>query len=672
MLGSPSRRRTRGSERRRRADGTDELAGAGTEPPDLTSVSQSEDFSSNSELETGTESESDAEQQCMPTLVCESDDTEGECAMDESRAEKIDMSLESDDEASRKLAWSLAAQEAGVTLVVPSSSADESSCDEAGLRPETDYESALSADEDQDTVVDVSTRKTVQKTGILIIPKTSRSADQVARAQGAMETLKTGASSGVSRRAPPGVRPEVPATPEPVNQHMDCTFCTHMAAAQPPPVRVSRANSEIALHEGMEIDRAQCEREEVRREQAQHRRKSRHTKVSEAPECPDALGHRKMRQTAAGDQRQSSHKTSHHRELLPLKEPSDEDQDVQYNSAKPSRGHYQSHESGLRMPLFDGGDWAGFMSQFEACINYYGWTEKTKTIRLYTSIVGKARKTLGAVNANTWSYAQLKKHMEVRYGRSKVYAQIQSELLSRTRKAGQTLHEYHDELVAASYTANISEAKRVELIHTAFVFGLRNNPHMHRWVTKRELETTIESALEAAEAYEDEYGSEPVFQSMPVSVNTRDATGNPLAVALLGRDNTDTQSKSVSVDAVQTVENDGSMQALMSTEFKQLKGHITQKFDTLDGRLGDLEKWQASQIKRFKESAEKRKKFRDNNRAKNHNKKKNRSDNDEPAEDSKSGGGRNDKNQGSKNKKNNQTDVNTRSAAGNDSDGSNE
>ena len=77
------------------------------------------------------------------------------------------------------------------------------------------------------------------------------------------------------------------------------------------------------------------------------------------------------------------------------------------------------------------------MSQFEACIDYYGWTEKTKTIRLYTSIVGDARKTLGTVSANNWTYNQLKKHMEVRYGKSKVYAQIQTELLTHTRNPGQ-------------------------------------------------------------------------------------------------------------------------------------------------------------------------------------------------------------------------------------------
>ena len=64
-------------------------------------------------------------------------------------------------------------------------------------------------------------------------------------------------------------------------------------------------------------------------------------------------------------------------------------------------------------------------------------------------------KPLVLLATGSWTFAQLKRHMEVRYGRSKVYAQIQSELLAKHRKPAQSLHAYHDEIVAASYTANI-------------------------------------------------------------------------------------------------------------------------------------------------------------------------------------------------------------------------
>ena len=399
-------------------------------------------------------------------------------------------------------------------------------------------------------------------------------------------------------------------------------------------------------------------------ENIERRGRCRHTRVC-APAVVMARTHQRAKEAAAGDQNIKSQKPRQAEVLLPLKAPSDEDSYVQYNTTERSRGRYQPHESGLRMPLFDGGDWAGFMSQFEACINYYGWTEKTKTIRLYTSIVGAARKTLGAVNTSTWTYAQLKKHMEVRYGKSKVYAQIQSELLSRTRKPGQALHEYYDELVATSYTANIPEVKRVELIHTAFVFGLRGNQHMHRWVTKREEEATIEAALEAAELYEDEYGSEPVLQSRPVTVNARDTTGNTMAVALLGNEATDRAMNTVSVDAVSAEAVDSTAPTTFTNEFKQLRSFITQKFETLDSRLGGVEQWQTNQVKRWKENAEKRKKFRDGNRAKNYNNKNGNSNGQSqgyngPRQNGNNDGGRNDHQSSKNNKQSSEPEVNTR------------
>ena len=252
------------------------------------------------------------------------------------------------------------------------------------------------------------------------------------------------------------------------------------------------------------------------------------------------------------------------------------------------------------------------MSQFEACVDYYGWTDKTKTIRLYTSIVGDARKTLGSVSANNWTYGQLKKHMEVRYGKSKVYAQIQTELLTHVRKPGQGLHDYHDEIVAVSQTANITETQRKELVHTAFVLGLRGNKHLHRWVTKRELAPTIEAALAAAEDYEDEYGSDTEYHSMPVAVNTRDSTGNPLAVALVNNKASTSTSQTVAVNEVEA--DDSSLKAYMKTEFKQMSGRIDKKLDGIATRLDTVEKWQSDQVKRWKENAEKRKRWREKQR----------------------------------------------------------
>ena len=182
-------------------------------------------------------------------------------------------------------------------------------------------------------------------------------------------------------------------------------------------------------------------------------------------------------------------KVKHHsREvLLPLEVPDENDPYIDLGMARDDdQEQHRPRESGLRMPLFDGGDWAGFISQFEACSAYYGWKDKTKAIRLYTSIVGNARKSLGTARAGTWSFARLKRHMEVRYGKNKVFATIQEELFSRQRQPNQTLYAFHDEIVAAANTANISDDQRTQLVYTAFVYGLRSNKHMHRWVSRRD------------------------------------------------------------------------------------------------------------------------------------------------------------------------------------------
>ena len=39
--------------------------------------------------------------------------------------------------------------------------------------------------------------------------------------------------------------------------------------------------------------------------------------------------------------------------------------------AVPKDARRRNGESALRLPLFDGNDWPGFMKQFKACVKYY-------------------------------------------------------------------------------------------------------------------------------------------------------------------------------------------------------------------------------------------------------------------------------------------------------------
>ena len=251
MLGSPSktRRLTRGSERRRHADEQEEstsgeITVCGDQP-----AHQNDGLSSASEPETGTESESEGAQLSMPELAGSSDCTTDECTEDEAEAVGVVLNVEPSDDASRRLAWQLAAQEAGVCLVVPESSADEASQDEAGLRSETDYESALSVDEDQETVVNVDTRETIKQKVHSVVPKVSKSAEQVSRAHGALGAMQSSLSART--RAMPVLERQAAITRE-------NDGCAPAEEPNTSEVRPSRANSQTNLHVEAEAARVEC------------------------------------------------------------------------------------------------------------------------------------------------------------------------------------------------------------------------------------------------------------------------------------------------------------------------------------------------------------------------------------------------------------------------------
>ena len=547
----------------------------------------------------------------------------------------------------------------GQRRVVPAATPDchlslpgESDCTPAGA--DAEYESALSADEDSHTIVDVATRETVQRPPAAGPHQASR----VTMSSGG-ERSTSDAAAQRQRQAVLGLRPEgayhQPGTEQSVSD----------AAAQRqrpavlslrPDTALQPSGQDLSAPDRAEYAQRQADRDLLRPEGTQQHMGQqadadgspqppvsarapeqvsgmRPPPVIVGPEHYDSVRRPKGRLTrtrdiatptpvqymstqavAAGDRRQQTEKYRTREELLPLEAPDENDIYQQIGDKRGKRGHYEHRESSLRMPLFDGGDWAGFISQFEACDAYYGWDEKTRAIRLYTSIIGDARKSLGSVPAGAWSFARLKKHMEVRFGKNKVFAQIQAELFSRQRRPDQTLYAFYDEIIAAANTANIPDDQRTQLIYTAFVYGLRSNKHMHRWVSRRDKEGTIESALELAEAYEDEYGADSVLQSLPVTVNARDSTGNALAVALPNM-----KSAAVSVDAVDICQGDTSLAQQMTAGFKKMEVQLTKQFETIDTRLGAVEKYQSEQIRRWEDRKSRNRQRRDHKRARNWN-----------------------------------------------------
>ena len=105
-----------------------------------------------------------------------------------------------------------------------------------------------------------------------------------------------------------------------------------------------------------------------------------------------------------------------------------------------------------------------------------------------------------------------------------------------------------------------------------------------------------------------------MLQSLPITVNARDSTGNPLAVALPTISDTNT----VSVNAVQLGQGDKSLALQMANGFQQMEAQITKQFATIDTRLGAVEKFQTEQTRRWEERRDRNQQRRDNKRAQNY------------------------------------------------------
>ena len=161
----------------------------------------------------------------------------------------------------------------------------------------------------------------------------------------------------------------------------------------------------------------------------------------------------------------------------------------------------------LTVSKFSGGNWSAFLNQFEVVADYYGWDDRRKAVALRSAIRGDAADALSDPATRTWTYAQLVEHMEVRHGKQKTFPDIQNELQMMSRRPGQTLTSWHDEVVRVVNSASLTESERELLNFIGFTGGLRANRHLHNRITVDLKERTIDEAYKRAKAYEREYGS---------------------------------------------------------------------------------------------------------------------------------------------------------------------
>ena len=174
----------------------------------------------------------------------------------------------------------------------------------------------------------------------------------------------------------------------------------------------------------------------------------------------------------------------------------------------------------VRMPVFKGQRWAGFKQQFEQLARYFNWSDEDKAVRLLTAIEDEGADALGVADTSAWTYDELVIHLEKRYGKHKTCAQVLNEVSALYRKPGQSLTDFHDQVVRIARTATLTPTQYQHVTYHGFTYGLRHNPQLQTFLFNHDVKRTVKSACKLAEDWETDHG-ESAFVQPPV--DTQDA-----------------------------------------------------------------------------------------------------------------------------------------------------
>ena len=165
-------------------------------------------------------------------------------------------------------------------------------------------------------------------------------------------------------------------------------------------------------------------------------------------------------------------------------------------------------ERGIAMPVFRGTNWVAFQIKFATYCKRYELDDDDKLERLKLALEDTACRVLYSRDPQAWTYQELMKALENRYGHSKSYPMVERELRRIKRRPGQTLQELADEIREVSRKTYMEEQTRDQLTRSAFMGALDDDTQMIHYIDKRDpARASLASALEIAERYERENGS---------------------------------------------------------------------------------------------------------------------------------------------------------------------
>ena len=178
------------------------------------------------------------------------------------------------------------------------------------------------------------------------------------------------------------------------------------------------------------------------------------------------------------------------------------------NSSTAHEPKPRATERGIAMPVFKGANWVAFQIKFATYCNRYELDDEEKLERLKLALEDTACRVLYSRDPEAWTYKELIKALENRYGHSKSYPMVERELRRIKRRPGQTLQDLADEIREVSRKTYMEEHIRDQLTRSAFMGALDDDTQMIHYIDKRDpARASLASALDIAERYERENGS---------------------------------------------------------------------------------------------------------------------------------------------------------------------
>ena len=168
----------------------------------------------------------------------------------------------------------------------------------------------------------------------------------------------------------------------------------------------------------------------------------------------------------------------------------------------------------LKVPKFNGKDFAGFKLAFMKCAKLLRWDEEQAQTQLICTCEGTSRNVLMSLPDNT-SVIDMLHALELRYGINLSYATVDNKLVDIRSKPGESLHSLYDRVVELARRADYSPMERTYKMRHAFFQALRTNMDLQHYVGRNDKADppSIDVTLAYALQYEMTFGRKDVSET---------------------------------------------------------------------------------------------------------------------------------------------------------------